>query len=146
MPDDLDKFIEESQKEINENDQKDFSPHALEYARNPYHYGALPHSKNVYSCAWRGPCGDLMHFYLKIENGIIADASFEVDGCATTLMAGSQVIQLIEHQSVAYAWKLQDKDVLKALGKFPEESLHCISLAITTLKRTLVQYKEYLNF
>ena len=139
---DFDQFVDDFQAEIDAKDRQDFSAYALELARNPYNYGSLNPDKNVYSLAWQGPCGDTMKIYVKIQDELIIDASYEVDGCATSIMAGSQTMKMIKGKSLREVKKLEDKDVLAALGKFPTESHHCCTLAITTLKKTLELYSN----
>jgi NifU-like protein involved in Fe-S cluster formation len=140
--DEFESLVNQIQEEIEEQEKIDFSDYALELARNPYKYGKLSLSDTLISKRWTGPCGDTMIFHLDIRNDIIIDASFEVIGCAVTSMVGSQVIKMIENKSVAYAKSIKDEDIIKALKKFPEDSYHCATLAVTTLKMLLDNYNE----
>jgi len=143
--DDFDDFVLDMQNAIDKKDQEDFSAYALQLAENPFHYGTLDSSPHTYNCAWRGPCGDLMHIFLKIESNLITETSFEVEGCATSVMAGSQTLKMIDQKPVEDAINLNDSDVLNALGKFPPESHHCCTLAVTTLQKVLQIYIQKID-
>ena len=84
-----------------------------------------------------GPCGDTMEIYLKVDSGIISDASFQTDGCNPSKACGGMVAQMAKGKSIAKIKKLTAQDILDALGGLPEESEHCATLAADTLKQAL---------
>jgi nitrogen fixation NifU-like protein len=88
-----------------------------------------------------GPCGDTMAIWLKVINGNVRDASFAVDGCATTVACGSMVTELAKSGSIMAAKGIRQQDVLKALGGLPEESEHCALLAADTLQAAIRDYQ-----
>jgi nitrogen fixation NifU-like protein len=84
-----------------------------------------------------GPCGDTMEIYLKMDNGVIVDASFQTDGCNPSKACGGMVAQMAKGKSIVKIKKLTAQDILDALGGLPEESEHCATLAADTLKQAL---------
>ena len=84
-----------------------------------------------------GPCGDTMEIYLKVDNGVIIDASFQTDGCSPSKACGGMVAQMVKGKSIAKIKKLTAQDILDELGGLPEESEHCATLAADTLKQAL---------
>jgi nitrogen fixation NifU-like protein len=84
-----------------------------------------------------GPCGDTMEIYLKADSGVITDSSFQTDGCNPSKASGGMVAQMAKGKSIAKIKKLTAQDILDALGGLPEESEHCATLAVDTLKAAL---------
>ena len=86
---------------------------------------------------YKGPCGDIMQFFLKIDQGIITDAKFQAIGCAGAYSAGSALTQMIINKSLENAEKIKEEDVIKHLGMVPESKIHCVCLALRTLKKAI---------
>jgi len=84
-----------------------------------------------------GPCGDTMEIYLKVDSGVIIDASFQTDGCSPSQASGGMVAKMTKGKSIAEIKELTAQDILDALGGLPEESEHCALLAADTLKEAL---------
>ncbi len=85
----------------------------------------------------KGPCGDTMEFYLKIEENRIISASFQTDGCSPSIISGEMVSRLVKGQTIEKAARIEQDDVLRAIGGLPEESEHCALLAVNTLKMAI---------
>jgi len=142
MPlDDLDKWVEEIQKEINEEAVKRYNEYIVELLQNPKNWGKpKSHEISVWH-AYEGPCGDTMQFFLKIENGIIKKANFITDGCGATVAAGSQTTMMIEGKPLEFAESLKPINIDNALGGLPDDHKHCAELAIRTLIHAIEKYK-----
>ncbi len=136
----FDDFVKDLQTVIDNKVYEDFSTYALELGKNPYKYGKLPPNEISVQKNWRGSCGDSITYQLKIENGIIQDIRYETDGCTTSSIAGSQTAKMADKKTIKEALQLTDKQVLEALGKFPEDSNHCATLSVTTLHLTIKDY------
>jgi nitrogen fixation NifU-like protein len=98
-------------------------------------------SPDAYS-KFTGSCGDTMEFYIKVNEGMIADSSFQTDGCGTTAASGGMVAEMIKGMKVDKIKKIKPRTVLKALGGLPKESEHCATLALRTLNEALEDLKE----
>jgi nitrogen fixation NifU-like protein len=139
--DNLDKYIENLQRIIDEEDIKAYNERIVSLYREPKNWGKPPEDEITISKTYEGPCGDSMSFFLKINDGIIEKANFITDGCGASVATGCQTMLLIENKSVDHAEKLQAEDVDAALNGLPEDHKHCAELAIRTLKRALVDFK-----
>ena len=84
-----------------------------------------------------------MEIWLKVGGDTISEAAFLTDGCAATIAAGSMVTQLTKGKSIPQALKINQSDILCALGGLPEGNKHCALLAADTLKEAV---KDYLVF
>ncbi|MHA1721104.1 MAG: iron-sulfur cluster assembly scaffold protein [Promethearchaeota archaeon] len=143
--DEFDNFVKDLQNQIDTKVYEDYSLYALELAENPYKYGILPSDEISIQKKKRGSCGDSVTFYLKINNDRIEDIRYETDGCTTSSIATSQTTKMVDNKTVEEALQLTDKQVLDALGKFPEDSYHCATLAVDTLHLALNEYIKLKN-
>jgi nitrogen fixation NifU-like protein len=89
-----------------------------------------------------GTCGDTMGIYLKVDDGKIVDAKYEVLGCAGAISAAMAVVDLIKGKSIKKAKKLVDGDIFRMLEEIPVKKHHCIQLAVKTLHKGLDDYEK----
>ena len=128
--------FEDSYKELLKNALKDdFSSAALEHALNPRNFGRIE-SADSYART-TGPCGDTMEIWLTAEDHKIKQATFETDGCLTTIAAGSMATEMVKNKKLTEALQIEQQSILEALGGLPEESEHCALLAANALRGAL---------
>jgi len=65
-------------------------------------------------------CGDTIHVYLKVEDGIIKDVSFEGKGCAISKASASLMTSMIKGKTVKEAEELFEKFHALVTGKLGE--------------------------
>ncbi|MFX1328100.1 MAG: iron-sulfur cluster assembly scaffold protein [Promethearchaeota archaeon] len=140
-PDNLDRWVEEIQKEIIEEEIKRYNKYIVELFQNPKNWGKPPEDQISVWHAYEGSCGDTMQFFLKINKGIIEKANFITDGCGATVAAGSQITIMVEGKPLEFAEKLRSIDIDNALRGLPDDHKHCAELAVTTMKRAIEKYK-----
>ncbi|MHA1489351.1 MAG: iron-sulfur cluster assembly scaffold protein [Promethearchaeota archaeon] len=139
---DFDEFVKNLQKEINEREREIYNDRVIELFHDPKNWGKPANEKITVSNSCKGPCGDTMQFFLKIENGIIVKANFITDGCGASVAAGSQTTLLIEGKPLEYAGNLKPEEINGALGGLPEDHKHCAELSVRTLKNLIEKYKN----
>lgn len=118
-----------------------YSEIVLEHFRNPRNVGRMENADAV-GIKGSPACGDMMAFYLKIENNKIIDAKFESYGCAANIASASMVTTIIKGKTLDEAEKITWYDVVKALGGLPPTKKHCSNLAIDTLREAIKSYRE----
>ena len=118
--------------------RKVYSETAIDHAMNPRNVGDMENADGFGRVT--GSCGDTMEIWLKVRDGIVAEATFLTDGCGTSIASGSMVTELVRGESIPQAQKVTQQGVLNALGGLPEESLHCALLAADTLKEAIKDY------
>jgi nitrogen fixation NifU-like protein len=96
----------------------------------------------VVAVAGNPACGDMITFYLKInDKDIIEKASFESYGCAANIATSSIVTEMIKCLSLEQAWTdITWKRVTEEIGGLPSVKFHCGVLAVGALKRAIRQY------
>ena len=87
-------------------------------------------------------CGDMMTFYLKVEDGVITDISFESYGCAANIATGSVLSEMVKGMTLEEARQITWDVVVEKLGGLPQIKNHCSHLAIDTLHSAIKEYEK----
>lgn len=115
-----------------------YSDKAISYFIEKPYMGAIVDADQTSQMT--GSCGDTMGVYLKIDNGVIQDARYEVMGCAGAISAAMAAVDLIKGKTIEEAKKLNDGDIFRVLQEIPAKKHHCIQLAVKTLQKALDEY------
>jgi nitrogen fixation NifU-like protein len=120
-----------------------YTQKVLDLFRNPKNLGKLEDA-NVVAIAGNPACGDMITFYMKINNkAVIEKISFESYGCAANIATASIVTEMIKGLSVESAWKdVTWKKVTEEVGGLPSVKFHCGILAVGAVKRAIRKYYE----
>jgi nitrogen fixation NifU-like protein len=112
-----------------------FSTKALRAALFPQHEGIIDHPDGC-ACT-HGECGDLISFYLRVEDGRISVVRFTTDGCDATIAAGEMLATMVTGMSREKAGRVTADDLLAALDGLPSNHTHCAALAVKTLSKAI---------
>ena len=120
---------------------------AMEYSAKVMEHFAAPHNVGIIEDAngvgevGNAKCGDIMKFYLKIEDEKIVDVKFETFGCGSAIAASSMATELIKGKPVSEALQLTNKAVVEALDGLPPHKIHCSVLAEEAIKAAVEDYE-----
>ncbi len=118
-----------------------YSKKIINHFKNPKNYGKMKKPDAVGQVGNK-TCGDVMKLYLKIENNIIKDVSFETLGCLVAIANTSLLTTMIKGKTIEQALKIKKQDLVKKFGKVPAIKVHCSFLAIEALKQAIKNYYE----
>jgi len=138
MPEEIDGFVKDLQGEIIEDTIKAYGQRGFERWRNPLYMKPMD-NPDGYGCI-TGPCGDTMQIYLKFEDGIVKEASFQTDGCGSSMICGSFAAELALGKKPAELQDIKEETIIKTIGRLPEEDRHCALLAANTLHQAVCFY------
>jgi nitrogen fixation NifU-like protein len=138
----FDKFVKKLQQEIINKEINEYNEYIVTLFQKPKNWGKPSQNEITVSQSYKGPCGDTMEFFLKINNDIIEEIHFITDGCGASVATGSQTTLLLESKNLQYAEDLKAEEIDKALGGLPDDHKHCAELAVKTLKKAIEKYKN----
>jgi len=136
----LEETIKELQKKIEYDEEQTYSKTVIREYRNPTYFGVLKQPDAV--GILKGPCGDTMKIYLKINRRIIEDGRFWTDGCGATLASGNMLIKMIKGKSLQQANTITNTKLIDALESLPPQHHHCALLAVNTLHTAIQNYQQ----
>lgn len=131
----------------------------LDHNRRPRNFHPLEAASHTAE-GYNPLCGDRLTLYLKVDDGVIADVSFQGSGCAISKASASMMTDALKGKTIADAQALFDRfhrmvttapdQAVEDLGKlsalagvreFPVR-VKCASLAWHTLKAALEQQQK----
>ena len=121
-----------------------YNEKVMDHFRNPRNIGVLENANGIGEVG-NAKCGDIMRIYLKIEDDIIQDVSFETFGCGSAIAASSVATELIKGKPVSEAMKLTNKAVVEELGGLPPHKIHCSVLAEEAIHAAILDYADRQN-
>jgi nitrogen fixation protein NifU and related proteins len=131
----LDKFVQQLQDQIFEETKDIFGETVYRRWREPLFMGALDDPDGYAKI--KGACGDSIEIFLKFENGRVAKASFQTDGCGPSVVCGSYAAEMAIGKDSDELSEITGKIILEKLGGLPEENEHCAFLAVESLQQAL---------
>lgn len=136
---DIEKFSRELQEQIMEQIRKQYSETVIDHWQNPRNLRKIENPDG--HAKVKGPCGDTMEMFIKMDKEKISECGFQTDGCGTTIVCGSVATEIAQNKNLIQALAMVSGDeILKQLGGLPESDVHCAQLAAETLRRALAEY------
>jgi len=118
-----------------------YSEKVLDHFKNPRNQGRIENPDGVGKVG-NPVCGDMLWFYIKVENNVIVDLKWETYGCAAAIAVSSMVSEMVKGKTIEEALKLTNKDVLKELGNLPPVKIHCSLLGVEALQEAIYDYMK----
>ena len=118
-----------------------YSEIILDHAAHPRNQGPLPDA-NARGYQMNPVCGDTFALMLRIEDGRIAEARFQTEGCTASVATSSIITEMVTGLSLDEALALTHEDVSEAVGGLPASKLHSAALVIGGLRRAIATYQE----
>lgn len=115
-----------------------YSEKAIRYFVEKPHMGIIPNADHVSEMT--GSCGDTMSICIKVEEGVIREAKYQVLGCPGAVASAMAAVDLVKGRTIEEARSLNDGDVFRLLENIPAKKHHCIQLAVKTLQKALDEY------
>lgn len=74
-------------------------------------------------------CGDILWLSVRWENGVAAEARFQVQGCVAAIAAGSALAEWVEGKTAAVIGGVTVEEIEARLGGLTNETRHAAWLA-----------------
>ena len=118
-----------------------YTEKVMEHFANPRNVGEIENASGV-GLVGNAKCGDIMKFYIVIEDDIIVDIKFKTFGCGAAIASSSIATEMIKGMTIKEAEQLTNKNVIEELGGLPSAKIHCSVLAKEALTEAIKDYKE----
>lgn len=113
-----------------------FSEPLLDHFQRPRNAGAMEHADA--EAEDENPiCGDRLHMWLRIEDEVITEATWQAEGCAPAIAAASVTSELLSGMTIEEARTLDREQIARALGGLPARKAHAAMLAVSVVKKAL---------
>lgn len=113
-----------------------FSPPFADHLRHPRNAGTLPASVTHRGACDDPACGDRLTLDLHVEDGVVRESRFRVEGCVGAIACGSALTTLLAGRA-ALPGAVTAEEIEAALGGVPAAKRHALRLAIATWRAAL---------
>ena len=131
----FDDFADSLQEQINEEVIQKYGKRIYERWRNPRFMG--PMENPTAHARVTGSCGDTMEIYLRLEEGVVKEASYTTDGCGCSAACASVACELAVGKRTEEIAGITGETIVDILEGLPEDDVHCAFLAAETLQIAL---------
>jgi nitrogen fixation NifU-like protein len=103
--------------------------------RNPDHYGK-PETFNFSGEGYSASCGDKFRVYLRVEGGIVKDASFEGKGCVISTVSLSKLCSYLIGRKIRDVEEMNLESIKKLIGiaDISISRVKCATVGLNTVK------------
>jgi nitrogen fixation protein NifU and related proteins len=111
----------------------------LEHFFNPRNVGEIENPDGV-GTVGDPVCGDYFKVWIRADGVSLGEVKYKVQGCPTAVAACSMMSELATGMTIDEAYELDDIDIMRALGGFPEAKQHCSNHAAAALHAAIDDY------
>ena len=90
-------------------------------------------------------CGDMMTFYIKVEDDKLSDVKFKTFGCVAAIAVSSMVTEMAKGKTLEEAKTITKASVAKELEGLPKEKMHCSNLGAEALGKAIEDFEAKNN-
>jgi nitrogen fixation NifU-like protein len=87
-------------------------------------------------------CGDMMTFYIKVDEDRLSDIKFKTFGCGAAIAVSSIVSEMAMGKTLEEARKITPSLVAQELEGLPKNKHHCSNLGAQALNKAIDDYLE----
>ena len=113
----------------------------MDHFQNPRNVGKMEDADGIGEVG-NAKCGDIMKMYIKVENDIITDVSFNTFGCGSAIASSSMATEMIKGKPISEALALTNKAEAEALDGLPAHKMHCSVLAKEAVRAAVKDYYD----
>ena len=117
-----------------------YSEKVIEHFMNPRNVGEIPDADGV-GTVGNPVCGDMMAFYIKVDNDRLSDIKFKTFGCGAAIAVSSIVSEMAMWMTLEEAKQLNRNIVADELDGLPPNKMHCYNLGAEALHKAIEDYE-----
>lgn len=118
-----------------------YNEKVIEHFKNPKNVGEIKDADGVGEVG-NPVCGDMMTFYIKVEDDKLIDIKYKTFGCVAAIAVSSMISEMAIGKTIDEVLEISNKMVAEALGGLPPNKYHCSNLGADALKAAIEDYKK----
>ncbi|MBA7642941.1 Iron-sulfur cluster assembly scaffold protein IscU [subsurface metagenome] len=116
-----------------------YSEKVMDHFMSPRNVGEIENADGVGE-AGNPVCGDMMAFYIKVDDNHISDVKYKTFGCGAAIAVSSMVSEMAKGKTLEEAKKITPSLVAKELEGLPKNKYHCSNLGAQALNKAIDNY------
>ena len=116
-----------------------YSDKVMEHFMNPRNVGEIEDADGIGE-EGNPVCGDMMTFYIKVDDNHLSDVKFKTFGCGAAIAVSSIVSEMATGKTLEEARKITPALVAKELEGLPKNKYHCSNLGAQALNKAIDDY------
>lgn len=116
-----------------------YSDTVMDHFTNPRNVGEIEDADGIGE-EGNPVCGDMMTFYIKVDNNHLSDVKFKTFGCGAAIAVSSIVSEMAMGKTIDEAKKITPALVAKELDGLPKNKFHCSNLGAQALNKAIDDY------
>ncbi len=121
-----------------------YSEKVMDHFMNPRNVGEIENPDGVGEVG-NPVCGDMMAFYIKVQDNHLEDVKFKTFGCGAAIAVSSMVSEMAMGKTLEEAMKITPQLVADKLEGLPKQKLHCSNLGAQALNKAIQDYLKKKN-
>jgi nitrogen fixation NifU-like protein len=117
-----------------------YSEKVMDHFMNPRNVGEIKDADGV-GTVGNPVCGDMMTFYIKVDDGRLEDVKFKTFGCGAAIAVSSMISEMAKGKMLDEAMKITNRDVADQLDGLPANKMHCSNLGADALHKAIEDYR-----
>ena len=118
-----------------------YTEKVMDHFSNPRNVGDIKDADGIGEVG-NPVCGDMMTFYIKVDDDKITDVKYKTFGCVAAIAVSSKVSEMIKGKTLEEAKALTKSAVAESLDGLPKEKMHCSNLGAEALAEAIRDYEE----
>ncbi|GAJ20974.1 unnamed protein product [marine sediment metagenome] len=116
-----------------------YSDKVMEHFTNPRNVGEIEDADGIGEVG-NPICGDMMTFYIKVDDNRLSDIKFKTFGCGAAIAVSSIVSEMAMGKTLEEARKITPALVAEELEGLPKNKYHCSNLGAQALNKAIDDY------
>jgi len=116
-----------------------YSEKVMDHFMNPRNVGEIENADGVGE-EGNPVCGDMMTFYIKVDDNHLSDVKFKTFGCGAAIAVSSIVSEMAMGKTLEEARKITPALVAEELEGLPKNKYHCSNLGAQALNKAIDNY------
>lgn len=118
-----------------------YSEKVMDHFMHPRNVGEIADADGVGEMG-NPVCGDMMTFYIKVDDGRLSDVKFKTFGCGAAIAVSSMVSEMAIGKTLAEAKQITNRMVANELDGLPANKMHCSNLGADALRVAIEDYEQ----